>query len=268
LYVWLVIRASRELHLNYLLEKVLGVKLFERVKQRIVITSAGEIYLRKAQDVIHTLEQSTLQMREMNSAKFAIKLSTVPTFGAQWLLPRLPKLQKEHPEIPITFVPYSGDEVAYPADLYIKYGEGVWPNLNAQYLVGRDLVVLVGKRIASQISEAAQLNQFELIHHASLPHAWRDWNESIGKLKEFSPYSGQRFDQYSLIIEAVKAHLGVALLPRCLVQREIKNGDVVELFGNKISSWKGYYVCTEIRQQHSEQLGKVVSWLMKEAQGE
>jgi LysR family transcriptional regulator, glycine cleavage system transcriptional activator len=67
------------------LEDVLGVKLFERIKQRVVITAAGEIYLRKAQDVIHALEQSTLEMRSFHSAKSAIKISTVPTFAAQWL---------------------------------------------------------------------------------------------------------------------------------------------------------------------------------------
>jgi LysR family transcriptional regulator, glycine cleavage system transcriptional activator len=246
------------------LEEVLGVKLFERIKQRVIITAAGEIYLRKAQQVIQSLEQSTLEMRSFDSAKSAIKISTVPTFGAQWLLPRLPAFQKAHPDIAISFAPYAVNDNEIDADIFIKYGEGLWPNLNATYLTGKELVVLVGAQTAKQVRNKSHLAKTPLIHHASLPHAWRDWNDSFGKLKNFCPYGGERFDQFSLIIEAVKADLGAALLPRCLVQREIANGQAIELFGNTISSWKGYYVCTEQRQQPSVQLLTVTDWLRRE----
>jgi LysR family transcriptional regulator, glycine cleavage system transcriptional activator len=246
------------------LEDLLGVKLFERIKQRVVITAAGEIYLRKARDVIQSLEQSTLEMRAFDSRKSVIKISTVPTFGAQWLLPRLSAFQKAHPDIAISFAPYSFAESEVTADIYIKYGEGLWPNLNSTYLTGKELVVLVGNQTAKAVRNKSHLAKIPLIHHASLPHAWRDWNESIGKLKNFSPYAGERFDQFSLIIEAVKADLGAALLPRCLVQREIKNGQAIELFGSTISSWKGYYVCIEQRQQTTQKLARVIGWMQQE----
>jgi LysR family transcriptional regulator, glycine cleavage system transcriptional activator len=246
------------------LEEVLGVKLFERIKQRVVITAAGEIYLRKAQQVIQSLEQSTLEMRSFDSKKSAIKISTVPTFGSQWLLPRLPAFQKAHPDIAISFAPYSVNDNEIDADIFIKYGEGLWPNLNATYLTGKELVILVGVQTAKGVRNKSHLAKISLIHHASLPHAWRDWNDSFGRLKNFSPYAGERFDQFSLIIEAVKANLGAALLPRCLVQREIAGGQAIELFGNTISSWKGYYVCTEQRQQPSVQLLTVTDWLRRE----
>jgi LysR family transcriptional regulator, glycine cleavage system transcriptional activator len=246
------------------LEDVLGVKLFERIKQRVVITAAGEIYLCKAQDVIQSLEESTLAMRSFNSAKSAIKISTVPTFGAQYLLPRLPEFQKAYPEIAVSFAPYSTVENEISADVYIKYGEGLWPNLNATYLTGKELVALVGVQTAKTVRNKSHLSKVPLIHHASLPHAWRDWNDSFGKLKNFSPYAGERFDQFSLIIEAVKADLGAALLPRCLVQREIANGQTIELFGNTIASWKGYYVCTQQRQTQSPQLLTFMQWLVKD----
>lgn len=246
------------------LEEVLGVKLFERIKQRVVITAAGEIYLRKAQQVIQSLEQSTLEMRSFDSAKSAIKISTVPTFGAQWLLPRLPAFQKAHPDIAISFAPYSVNDNEIDADIFIRYGEGLWPNLNATYLTGRELVVLVGAQTTKGVRNKSQLSKIPLIHHASLPHAWRDWNDSFGKLKNFSPYAGERFDQFSLIIEAVKADLGAALLPRCLVQREIAHGQAIELFGNMIASWKGYYVCTAQKQKPVAKIAKVIQWMHDE----
>jgi LysR family transcriptional regulator, glycine cleavage system transcriptional activator len=247
------------------LEEVLGIKLFERIKQRVVITSAGEIYLRKAQDVIHSLEQATLEMRSFHSANSAIKISTVPTFAAQWLLPRLPAFQKAHPNIAISFAPYSVNDNEVTADIFVKYGEGLWPNLQATYLTGKELVVLVGAQTAKSVRSKSHLAKIPLIHHASLPHVWRDWNDSFGKLKNFMPYAGGRFDQFSLIIEAVKADLGAALLPRCLVKREIASGQAIELFGNTISSWKGYYVCTLQRQAPSSQLLIFMDWLNKEA---
>jgi LysR family transcriptional regulator, glycine cleavage system transcriptional activator len=247
------------------LEDVLGIQLFERVKQRLVITLAGEIYLRKALEVIHALEQSTLEMRSFNSVQSGIKVSTVPTFGAQWLLPRLPEFHATYPDIAVSFAPYSTQDNDSSVDAYIKYGEGMWPNMNSTYLVGRELVVLVGKQTALKIRSKSQLSKVPIIHHASLPHAWRDWNESIGKLKTFSPYAGARFDQFSLIIEAVKAELGVALLPKCLVQREIAHGLTVELFGSTIASWKGYYLCTNQRQTPSPQLAIFIDWLASQA---
>jgi LysR family transcriptional regulator, glycine cleavage system transcriptional activator len=177
----------------------------------------------------------------------------------------MPAFQKAHPNIAISFAPYSVNDNELAADIFVKYGEGLWPNLHATYLTGKELVVLIGAQTAKTVRSKSHLAKTPLIHHASLPHVWRDWNDSFGKLKNFTPYAGRRFDQFSLIIEAVKADLGAALLPRCLVEREIASGLVIELFGNTISSWKGYYVCTQQRQIQSSQLVTFMDWLNKEA---
>mgnify|MGYP000213853308 CR=1 FL=1 len=56
----------------------------------------------------------------------ALHLSSLPTFGAKWLIPRLPQFQQQHPQVTLHFVPYvhSYDFERPELDCSILFGEG------------------------------------------------------------------------------------------------------------------------------------------------
>lgn len=246
------------------LEDWLGVPLFERVKQRLVLTQAGHTYLARIRPSLFSLETATIELRASATAAGVLTLACVPTFGAKWLIPRLPDFKRKHPDITVSFVPYSqnGDFISGgTVDVAIRFGEGVWPNAVVDYLTGRELLAVAAPAIAQEIRHAQDVAGWPLLHHTSVPHAWEDWRVSAG-LEGIKSYEGARFDQFSLLIEAVIAQLGVALVPACLISSELLSGKVQAISGNTIEGWKGYYLCYPEERQHLPAVMAFREWLI------
>ena len=81
------------------LERWTGVALFERIRKRLSLTPAGLRYEAAVRPLLAQLEAATLDLITSGDGGGALHLSTLPTFGAKWLIPRLPRFQKEHPHI-------------------------------------------------------------------------------------------------------------------------------------------------------------------------
>ncbi len=248
------------------LEDWLGIPLFERVKQRLVLTQAGHTYLARIRPSLFALETATIELRTSATTAGVLTLACVPTFGAKWLIPRLPDFKRKHPNITVSFVPYAQNGefiLGGSVDVAIRFGEGVWPNAIVDYLTGRELLAVAAPAIAQKIRHAKDVAAWPLLHHTSVPHAWEDWRVSAG-LDEMKSYAGARFDQFSLLIEAVIAQLGVALVPACLISNELLSGKVQAISGNTIEGWKGYYLCYPEERQHLPAVMAFREWLISQ----
>ena len=249
------------------LEDWLGVKLFERIKQRMVLTDTGRAYLAKVRPSLAALEAATVELRAQRGTGGVFTLACAPTFGARWLIPRLPALNRIHPDITLSFAPYAQSPEFLTGggpDAAIRFGEGVWPNEVADYVTGRELVVIAAPSVAKALRKPADVARHPLLHHTSVPHAWEDWRAAMDVAK-LDTYAGPRFDQYSLLIQAVVAGLGVALVPECLVREELASGKVRAVYSNTIKGWKGYYLCYPEDRQHLPALVAFRSWLLGQA---
>lgn len=251
------------------LEQAVGVSLFERLPHGLVLTEAGKQYLVTVRRVLTELEAATIQLLSHGGSGGTVHIATLPTIAAKWLIPRLPKLLSRHPEVSLVFLPHtqSYDFSRPEVDIAIRFGEGVWPGAHAEYLIGRDAVVIVPPqqmKLVKNKLKPLDLLQCGLLHHSSVPHAWSDWFEAIGEPVQ-NPHIGRRFEQFTLLIQAVSANLGVAIVPRCLVEDELKSKRVVAPFEAGVRLAQGYYLCTpesKIGMQHIE---KVIGWLKEEA---
>jgi DNA-binding MarR family transcriptional regulator len=93
-----VSRAAESLHLTqgavskriHELEDSVGVPLFERVRRRLVTTPAGARYEATLRPLLAQVEAATLELIASAGGGGALRLSTLPTFGAKWLIPRRP----------------------------------------------------------------------------------------------------------------------------------------------------------------------------------
>lgn len=147
-----VSRACEALHLSQSavskqiseLEQLTGVLLFERIRQRLTLTPAGVRYEAAVRPVLAQLEAATLELITSGDGGGALHLSTLPTFGAKWLIPRLPDFQRQHPQIELHYVPYAQgyDFQREDLDCAILFGNGRWPGARADYLTGREVVLI------------------------------------------------------------------------------------------------------------------------------
>jgi LysR family glycine cleavage system transcriptional activator len=80
------------------LEEELGVKLFNRERQRLVITEAGRQYLTTLRDAFDRIALGTERLLQRQTSG-ALTVSTSPDFAAKWLVNRLGRFAEEHPSI-------------------------------------------------------------------------------------------------------------------------------------------------------------------------
>ena len=268
-----VSRACEALHLTQSavskqikeLEQMTGVLLFERIRQRLTLTLAGIRYDAALRPVLAQLEAATLKLMTSGDGGGDLHLSTLPTFGAKWLIPRLPEFQAAHPHIALHFVPYVQGYDFSRADLdcSILFGNGTWPGAVADYITGRDVVLIAppGALVLRQLREARDISGFTLLQHVNVPHAWGHWCDAHG-VKGVNARLGPQLDQFHSLIRAVMAGMGLALVPYCLVRDNIATGVVSAPLKDDYQDDLGYYLCYPESRSHLKPLDSFRQWVL------
>ncbi len=125
------------------LERWVGVPLFERSRQRLVLTPAGERYELTVRALLARLEAATLELVASGYDGGALHIAALPTFCAQWLVPRLPDFRRRHPRITVHLAEPAVHGPPEPGtDCAILFGDGHWPGMHAHYIAGNDMALI------------------------------------------------------------------------------------------------------------------------------
>ena len=122
------------------LEEILGVKLFNRERQRLIITEAGREYLAVVRDALDRIAVGTERLVQRQTSG-VLTVSTSPDFAAKWLVHRLGRFAEAHPDIDlrvsatIQYVDFAREDV----DLAVRHGDGNWPGLDVVRLCSERL---------------------------------------------------------------------------------------------------------------------------------
>src|SRR5215831_17504856 len=165
------------------LEADLGVKLFNRERQRLVITEAGRQYLAVVRDAFDRIAIGTERLVQRTSSGI-LTVSTSPDFAAKWLVHRLGRFAALHPEIDLRVsatmhhVDFAREEV----DLAVRHGDGNWPGLDAVNLSAEELFVVCSPKLLSgrrRIDKLTDILKFPLICLDSRAD-WANWLQAAG----------------------------------------------------------------------------------------
>jgi LysR family transcriptional regulator, glycine cleavage system transcriptional activator len=139
-----ITRAAEELnvtpsavsHQVRVLEEFLGTPLFRREKNRIALTSAGQQYLAQASEGLLVLARATQTIKSAKG-QHALRVAAHPSLAYLWLIDRLARFMKSHPDIPITVtaVPDPAPLMHGAFDIAFWYGSGNLPGLHVDPLV-------------------------------------------------------------------------------------------------------------------------------------
>src|ERR1700741_2641987 len=107
------------------LETELAIKLFNRERQRIIITEAGRDYLGVVRDALDRIAVGTERLLQRQSAG-VLTVSTSPDFAAKWLVHRLGGFAEAHPgiDLRVSATDHRGDFVREDCDLAVGHGNG------------------------------------------------------------------------------------------------------------------------------------------------
>ncbi|WP_353182130.1 transcriptional regulator GcvA [Bosea sp. (in: a-proteobacteria)] len=249
------------------LEEMLGVSLFERVKKRVSLTVAGAAYAAEVRDGLSRLAAATVSAMAFRGAAGVLNLAILPTFGTRWLIPRLPRFTEAHPGITINFatklVPF--DFAREPLDAAVHFGDPVWPGARLHRLMGEEIVPVASPALVARfgLSEPADVLKAPLLQQSTRPRAWANWLEEQG-LPPQRALMGPRFEQFAMVSQAAVAGLGLAIVPRFLVEEELRSGALVIPVERSLIGREGYYLVYPEEKASLPTVAAFRDWLLAE----
>jgi len=265
-------RAAEELSLSQsaisrqvqALEAQLGISLFRREGRTVRLTDVGRRYFIDLGAALGRIRSATLQAMSQQSSGGTLNLATLPTFGSKWLLPHLHGFYQAHPGVTMHIHSRIG-EIDFDAgeiDAAITVGAGEWPGLSAHRLYHEFLVAVASPRALAQGQAATPgwAARQVLLTVASNRQAWSEWFTHYG-LDHRQMRIGPSFELTSHLIQAVRAGMGVGLVPRVLVEDEIARAEL-HIVGEAIASQRSYYLVYPERNATLPSLAAFRQWLL------
>lgn len=249
-----------------LLEAALGLKLFNRERQRLVVTEAGREYLAVVHDALARIAAGTERLMERQESG-VLTISTSPDFAAKWLVYRLGRFAASHPEIDlrISATAHHVDFAREDVDLAIRHGDGRWPGLEVVRLCTERLFPVCSPKLVSgryHVATAQDLLKFPLLRLNDWT-TWMRWFEAAGVTDPVA--RGPIMSSASMLIDAAADGQGIALARTTLVAWDIIHGRLVRPIDVSLKLPNAYWiVCPKITSNTL----KVVTfrkWLLAEA---
>lgn len=250
------------------LEEFLGVELFKRTRRGVKLTEAGLSYSRRVAKQLDAVERDTLSIMGQPGSS-VIELAVVPTFGTQWLLPRLKSFQQKHPEVTVNLTnrtrPFLFADTDFDAAIY--FGDAEWPGTQAYRLMGENPMPVCSPALipSGESLSAEALAELPLLQQTTRPYAWRQWFTGQG-LNVPRDMTGPRYELFSMLAQAAAHEMGVALIPPFLIQRELQDRRLVIANHQALQSAKAYHLIIPERKAESASLRAFRDWLKAQAE--
>lgn len=212
------------------LEDQVGVVLLERSGQGTRPTAEGQRLAEGLASAFRLIQASVEQLRPG-----PLTLSCSASIMMYWLLPRIGGFHQKHPEVEVQFN-MNYDRIDFVRDnigMAIR-NSSIEPPPDARL---RDLMVeWVGPVCSPDYQSSAGLvrpqglSTVRLLATKTRQEAWRDWAAATGFVGA-APEVAARYEHFYLLIQAAACGLGVAVVPRMLVEDDIRSGKLVAPFG-------------------------------------
>lgn len=254
------------------LETQLGVPLFHRSHRSVALTETGARFHADVSAGLARIQKSAEQIRA-KGRETNVTLSASSAFGSMWVLPRIPRLRQELPDIDLRIHASVRDldleEEGIP--LGIRGGDpAAWPNYHAA-LLAPEIVTAVASPafieahgMPRDVGELAQLRLIHLEEPARVACDWREWFASAGH--EYRPQSRPlTINDYVLVLQAALAGEGVALGWHHLIERQVASGALVPVSPHVLETGSDFHVVWPRSRELSIPARQVRDWLL--AQG-
>ena len=211
-----------------------GVLLFERQNRRVILTAAGLAFRGSAQDMLQRVATATHAVMASAGSESTLSVAVLPTFAMRWLIPRLPGFLDRNPRHrhrpcrpglnrSISKRPGSTS----PSIMGVPLGPArrccicsmKWSCRWRAPAIRADCACN-GRKTSSAPTCCSLPQGHGYGANGSKPPAWSVPSRCAGRF----------FDQFSFTAAAATASLGVALVPRFLIEEELAARKVIILF--------------------------------------
>lgn len=271
-----VTAAADELHLTQstvsrliaALERQLGKALFIRDRKRLIPTPEAVTYAASITQGLDLIQRASMGLIA-NPGGGVLSLSVLPTFATRWLAPRIGQFLADNPGISINLstkiqrFSFAGEAF----DAVIFFGQPDWPDAHHLRLFDERLTACASADFLARhpIGSPSDMAGLPMLQLETRPSGWAAWFAAQGGTPP--AVSGMVMDQFSMMIQAAIAGLGVALLPSYLAQPEIDEGRLQPILRPGVPGEGAYWLAWPDRRQGDPAFARFRSWIADQVAG-
>lgn len=266
------------------LETYLGEKLFWRSGRTLTLTDEGRQYLDGISSALLQIERVSEQL--LGHEESRLRLSVFSSFAVRWLAPRLPDLQRVHPQVELSLEmtsenPVLSDRVAdcfitikpdSPAFSYeLLYTERLFPVCSQDFWqkIRRELALdEVAGDPGSVSLTPDQVAQFPLLStHSIYDRQAGDWEAWYREAGLALPTSARLLHSSHMLLslEAARFHQGIALTNDYMLSTRKDSEDFVKLPCHFVVTGDRFYFAWKTSRRRERGIQLLRRWLVDEA---
>ncbi len=258
------------------LEAYLGVKLFHRGNRSVELTTEGARLAASLGELFGLLD---LALDRATAPKAAdLRISTMESFAAKWLAPRLHRFHRDWPDIKVRIETGNehADFVRDGIDVAIRYGPGGYTGVFAEQLMEAPVFPVCAPSLRSDarrpLKEPSDLVHHTLLHDESavarsgVPD-WSVWLKASGAT-QVDATRGPIFASIYLAQEAAIAGHGVALGVAPLVEEDLSHGRLSKPFDHSLANAYSFWIVRPHGAETNPAIDAFCRWLRMETSGE
>jgi len=252
------------------LEEELGVRLFVRQNRALELTAEARDYLPGIRAAFNDLRLATDRLKRKGDDS-VLTVSTLASFAAKWLLPRLSAFQEAHPGIDVR-ITTSTDLIDFErdnVDAGIRYGRGQWSSVRSEWLMADEVFPVCSPALVngkSPLHRPEDLKHHALLHTTTNSDDWRQWLTAAGLPADVSRQPGLTFDLIFMTVQAAIDGIGVAMGRTTYVQDDIAKGRLVVPFDIALPADAGFYLVSPQGRTDPPKLRAFRQWLTSSTQ--
>lgn len=248
------------------LEELAGCRLFTRTPAGVTLSEAGQSLFSRLDEPFRRIEDTRRELERPSTHR--VRVSTMASFAANWLVPRLPGFSKLHPHIDIDLETGSRlvDLKREPVDMAIRHGLGDYPGLVSVPLIAPELIVIASPALLqarAPIETPADCLAFPLLHDMERAD-WRLWFEAHG-VQIPARLPGPSFSDDHLMVKAAATGQGLALVRDTYADEDLRAGRLVQAISIQWPTRFAYYAVSTAEALQRPAVIHFRDWLTKEA---
>ena len=245
----------------------MGVQLFNRTRNALELTPAGQTYMRSLAEALDLIACATANAEAVRDTT-SISINMFPSLAVLWLMPRLATFYELSPQVDINVLT-SMDPLSFRSGLVevairyeaianlasgttILFEEKVYPVCSAQYARQNGL-----------LESNATFDNVTVIHCQSSPNEWEDWFKAVNA-SGIKPFRVLNVDNRALALRAAESGLGVAMGRTPFAQNLLAEGRLARLTAKPLASGFAYTLCLSDSAARSPAVKAFSQWLVQQ----
>lgn len=215
------------------LEKHLGTRLLHRNTRGLSLTEVGALYYEKCKALLEQYaDTESVVHTRAGAMRGTLRISTSVAFGRRVVTPLVMDFMKRHPQLSVdlSFEDTYVDLVARGMDVALRMGRLADSSLGARFLGSNPWVTVASAAYLKkhgtpkQPSDLARHNL--LIYSSVLGDDKLHYQMPDGRRVSVTVRGTLRSNNLSAILAGVRAHLGIAAIPRYVAATSLRDGKV------------------------------------------